>query len=707
MPGTYRLSASRSSGGSTPTAPRHWLSTAAEVEVAGNTTRDVVLPEAQTVTVAVLDAAGNPATAASVSASSNPGSPPPPSQGTLGPVAFSSATTGADGTAVLQVLRGAATELTARPSGSFTFATTATTVPSDRQELRLAAPVPVTGTARFDGLPLAGVRVTVSAGPGRVDALTDGDGRFSVSAPPGPARIAVNRTGLSAPQPTFNVDGPVTIGAEGREIDLDVPAAHVQVRASGMALPTFNANAFAMAPATLGFPFADGVASGHWGRFESSSSNSFATTVLPSSSMTMDVSIRPVVLPIADGDLVVLTQTVADDRAPSIRAVLSPEPNEHGWSAEDTTVSFVCSDDLDPDPTCPSPVRVSEESADHVVHGITADRAGNRGRIAVPVRIDRDAPSIDARSSASEAPAWTNGDVRVAFDCTDALSGIAECTDDVVLTGEGVGLQAAGAARDRAGHVSGATATFNIDRTAPTIEASGFDPDRWTNAASVTFTCADALSGVASCPAPIDVADEGEHLFEGTASDVAGNTASASGVVRIDRTAPTAVPQYPAGMVMGWYAAPVSVPLRCSDGLSGVVSCDTTDFTQPGMRTQHAAAVDRAGNRTTVPVTVGIDPEAPKTTIAPKTVALGTDRYVVGTASDALSGVKRVVVRFTGVLGTLTIVEADVTCDTGGCTWAAKVPARPDRYNVRAKAFDTVGNVDASPASTDVIGLAV
>ncbi|HEV2126473.1 MAG TPA: hypothetical protein VGW38_27255, partial [Chloroflexota bacterium] len=52
------------------------------------------------------------------------------------------------------------------------------------------------------------------------------------------------------------------------------------------------------------------------------------------------------------------------------------------------------------------------------------------------------------------------------------------------------------------------------------------------------FTCADNV-GVASCSGPTTVTAEGSTTVSGTACDVAGNCASTSRTVKIDKTAPT------------------------------------------------------------------------------------------------------------------------------------------------------------------------
>jgi hypothetical protein len=74
---------------------------------------------------------------------------------------------------------------------------------------------------------------------------------------------------------------------------------------------------------------------------------------------------------------------------------------------------------------------------------------------------------------------------------------------------------------------------IGIDNTPPTIIAT---LDKTANAAGwnntnviVTFTCSDTTSGIATCPAPVNMTTEGANqIVSGTAADRAGNTANAS-----------------------------------------------------------------------------------------------------------------------------------------------------------------------------------
>ncbi len=86
---------------------------------------------------------------------------------------------------------------------------------------------------------------------------------------------------------------------------------------------------------------------------------------------------------------------------------------------------------------------------------------------------------------------------------------------------------------------------FQIDLTPPTISANGVPPANgagWNNSdVIVQFACDDAASGVANCAAEQVVATEGvSQTITGTAGDNAGNRASTTLNVNLDKTAPTA-----------------------------------------------------------------------------------------------------------------------------------------------------------------------
>src|SRR5207253_6699189 len=97
----------------------------------------------------------------------------------------------------------------------------------------------------------------------------------------------------------------------------------------------------------------------------------------------------------------------------------------------------------------------------------------------------------------------------------------------------------------------------------PTANANG-----WSTAdTTVTFVCSDATSGVASCSAPTTVTQETPgQVINGTVTDNAGNSASDSATVKLDRTPPTlsgAPTSSPNGD--GWYNGPVTIHWTAAD----------------------------------------------------------------------------------------------------------------------------------------------
>ncbi len=92
-------------------------------------------------------------------------------------------------------------------------------------------------------------------------------------------------------------------------------------------------------------------------------------------------------------------------------------------------------------------------------------------------------------------------------------------------------------------HENRAQGTYRFDKTPPRI-AYILDPKPnehgWNNTAvTVRAECQDALSGVASCPEPVTLTEEGVHKITLRARDNAGNTREETVTVRLDRTPPT------------------------------------------------------------------------------------------------------------------------------------------------------------------------
>jgi hypothetical protein len=148
------------------------------------------------------------------------------------------------------------------------------------------------------------------------------------------------------------------------------------------------------------------------------------------------------------------------------------------------------------------------------------------------------------------------------------------------------------------------------DTVPPTIAATASpapNASGWYNGnVTVTFACDDTGgSGVATCPAPVVVTTEGANqAISGTAVDVAGNMASASVTVNIDKTAPVvSASASPGANANGWNNAPVAVTFAASDALSGVVP---GSLTTPVMLGTDGANLSATGQATDLAGNVGV-----------------------------------------------------------------------------------------------------
>lgn len=163
-----------------------------------------------------------------------------------------------------------------------------------------------------------------------------------------------------------------------------------------------------------------------------------------------------------------------------------------------------------------------------------------------------------------------------------------------------------------------------VDNDLPTITAQATpaaNAASWNNTdVNVSFTCADATSGVASCTSPVVVTAEASgQVITGTAVDLAGNTSSASVTLNIDKTPPSVNVSFP---VNGATISGTSLTMTGSvtDSLSGVaagsVSCNgvaasitggSFNCVVPlvaGLNNLSVKATDVAGNTSTASLSV-------------------------------------------------------------------------------------------------------
>jgi len=139
--------------------------------------------------------------------------------------------------------------------------------------------------------------------------------------------------------------------------------------------------------------------------------------------------------------------------------------------------------------------------------------------------------------------------------------------------------------------------------------------DFQTNEAS-TFACRLDAGAFTACSSPqtySGLANGLLHTFELRATDVAGNTSSASRSWTVDTVAPAITITTPANGAVYLLGAAVAASYACTDALSGIASCVGTvpngssfNTSSVGLKTFTVNAADQAGNTASLPVTYTI-----------------------------------------------------------------------------------------------------
>jgi hypothetical protein len=341
-----------------------------------------------------------------------------------------------------------------------------------------------------------------------------------------------------------------------------------------------------------------------------------------------------------------------DSNAPLISGSIEVPSNAAGWHREDVNVLFTCDDALSGIMTCTGTTAVSAEGAAQRVAGEARDYAGNIGTTDVIVSLDKTAPAIEAIFDIpANAGGWHKSSVKVSFDCRDELSGIAKCSQPTTLSEEGLNQTAEGLTADLAGNQAATTATVNLDMTAPVIESSlsaEANAAGWHNSDfNASFTCTDALSGIAQCPESTQISEEGAELnVPVNAVDLADNVAQANISYSLDKTLPLIIATpTPAANAQGWHKTDVQVTYACEDALSGIASCsEAQSFTAEGAnQADTGIAVDVAGNSQSSGLIFNIDKTPP--TLAANLSSQANENgwhnspvSISYTCSDSLSG---------------------------------------------------------------------
>ncbi|HET8596012.1 MAG TPA: PxKF domain-containing protein, partial [Intrasporangium sp.] len=232
----------------------------------------------------------------------------------------------------------------------------------------------------------------------------------------------------------------------------------------------------------------------------------------------------------------------------------------------------------------------------------------------VALKWDNIAPTVThTLTPVPNADEWNNADVTVTFTAKDddKGSGVASVTGPVTVSTETAGQVVTGTAKDTAGNVGTDSVTVRLDKTKPTITGAVTSGAKGNNGwyvgpVTVTFTCGDALSGVATCPDPVVLSANGANTATGTVTDKAGNTATATvSGINIDQEKPT-LTTADVNVQGGSYTLGSVPAATCTatDSVSGVDSCKVTvaggNANGVGAFTYTATATDKAGNTTRI-----------------------------------------------------------------------------------------------------------
>ena len=303
---------------------------------------------------------------------------------------------------------------------------------------------------------------------------------------------------------------------------------------------------------------------------------------------------------------------VLDTVKPTISVAATSPPGgaayvANTWASQNVQVDFTCTDNAGGSGLATNTVAgqtISTEGTTPSVSngGTCVDNAGNAADAVSfgPIMLDKTAPTLTA--SATSPPggpaylggSWTNQDVKVAFECQDAVSGVAtDSVPDVTVTTDGAdqSVTSTGTCSDNAGNAA-VPATFSnidLDQTAPSASTTldrVADHNGWYNApVGHTTTGTDATSGIATCSSGTYSGPDGTGLsVSGTCSDNAGNSSgpAASALFKYDNTDPAASTTLDRGADHnGWYNAPVGHTTTGTDATSGIDECSQGTYSGP------------------------------------------------------------------------------------------------------------------------------
>ncbi len=328
-------------------------------------------------------------------------------------------------------------------------------------------------------------------------------------------------------------------------------------------------------------------------------------------------------------------------------AALTNQPPATFVFTADEPVTYRCSLDGGGATDCASPAVYTVAEGPHTLTIKATDLAGNRSVAAWSWTLDATAPTVSITSApssitnqSSATVDFVSPDPSATFTCSLDSGASTPCAGPTVLSGLADGAHSfVVTPTDPAGNVGpSAQASWTVDTLAPmpTIDDG---PESITNETSATFgfsvddpaatiTC--ALDGAAPepCASPVTVAPiaEGPHAYVVAATDLAGNSASATWTWTVDLTAPiVTVASGPPALTrqrratFTFDASESVAAYACSVDGNAFVACSNpfTFTTAGGDHTLAVEGTDAAGNvgGPSPPYTWSVDTTRPTATI--------------------------------------------------------------------------------------------
>jgi hypothetical protein len=392
-----------------------------------------------------------------------------------------------------------------------------------------------------------------------------------------------------------------------------------------------------------------------------------------------------------------------DATVPSVTAAADRAPNAAGWYRAPVTVSFTGGDATSGLASCVAAKSYSgPDSSTASVAGTCTDRAGNVGNGSIGLKYDATAPAVTATPGRSaNANGWYNAPLGVTFAGADTTSGTASCDAAKTYSGpDTASTSVAGSCSDQAGNTASGALTVKYDATAPQV--TGATPARQPNATgwytapvAVSFTGADATSGIEACSAPTySGPDTASGSVSGSCSDKAGNqSVSSSFALKYDATAPTVTAASSrAADANGWFNHSLSVSFSGTDGTSGIASCDAAkSYAGPDTASTSlgGSCRDEAGNAASASLALKYDGTPPAASASAARAANAAGWYsapvaISFTATDVTSGLASC-----DAAKTYSGPDTNGASVSGTCTDKAGNPASPSllvRYDATAPA---------------------